>query len=404
MRWETNKQRSGSLTSSSFFALPLLRRWSRPRRHWRRQHRSAQSSAVELCNCVRSFLRLFLECGPTQRKKMESSSSRDASVSWLSGVARGVFLAKCKDTGTTPVASRQQRFLAMVLRHCCISQQQQRFAIVDKELGPLATAQVASALATDERYVSLNLAGNPGLDDGASALAKMLRSNTTLTEVDLRSNCVGPAGAVALFAALAEANRTLTSLDLSGMSGINRNRIGQRGAAAIAQMLAANQVLWRLCLQENGLGVEGIQALAPGLSANTSLAVLNLASNALGFAFPPQTKPTALRSPFMQQPGLVELLPSQRQFRSATSRTSSSLETASATLALRQSQNLFISQSLPSTLNPTPKHESSRILSPRTYTYIHTAPLSTSTSRQTISEPRAASCLETFCDCRRVGL
>ena len=63
-----------------------------------------------------------------------------------------------------------------------------------------------------------------------------------------------------LFKAL-ETNDTLTFLDLSGMSGINRNHIGAKGAPALAQALRINKVLNRLYLSENGFGAEGIDIL-----------------------------------------------------------------------------------------------------------------------------------------------
>jgi hypothetical protein len=45
---------------------------------------------------------------------------------------------------------------------------------------------------------------------------------------------------------------------MSGMSGINRNHIGSKGAAAVAHAIQHNKVLYQLFLSENGFGAEGL--------------------------------------------------------------------------------------------------------------------------------------------------
>jgi Ran GTPase-activating protein (RanGAP) involved in mRNA processing and transport len=193
-------------------------------------------------------------------------------------MSRRIFEGKCRDMGIAVSPAREQRFLAMaVLRGCGGT----RLDLSNKELGEHAFAEIAAALRGDEHYLALCVAGNAAKDAGAGSLADMLRANTTLTECDLRSNDIGVRGACELFRAL-EASPTVTAVDLSGMSGINRNHIGVRGAQAVAAMLQRNQVIWKLCLQENGLGAEGVAALVQGLAQNGSLGYLDLASNALG--------------------------------------------------------------------------------------------------------------------------
>ena len=128
------------------------------------------------------------------------------------------------------------------------------------------------------------------------------------TRLDLRSNDIGVKGGVSLFQVLQHQNRTITSVDLSGMSGVNRyknilwvsanllprNHIGSKGANAIAAALRDNQVLYQvstvtaliskiqLTLQENGLGPTGIEIISKGLANNATLEIFDVSANGLG--------------------------------------------------------------------------------------------------------------------------
>jgi hypothetical protein len=65
-----------------------------------------------------------------------------------------------------------------------------------------------------------------GQDAYNEALVRLLRGNTTLTTLNIRSNQIGPEGAQALAGALKE-NKTLTTLSLGG------NQIGDEGEKAL---------------------------------------------------------------------------------------------------------------------------------------------------------------------------
>ena len=82
---------------------------------------------------------------------------------------------------------------------------------------------------------------DPGVidDAAAAALAAVLEANTTLTNLDLQGNNIGPAGAESLATAL-KTNRTLTNLDLFG------NNIGPTGAESLATALKTNTTLKQL--------------------------------------------------------------------------------------------------------------------------------------------------------------
>ena len=81
----------------------------------------------------------------------------------------------------------------------------------------------------------------PGVIDDAAAtvLATVLEANTTLTNLGLQGNNIGPAGAVSLATAL-KTNTTLTNLDLS------YNNIGSAGAESLATALKTNTTLTNL--------------------------------------------------------------------------------------------------------------------------------------------------------------
>ncbi len=70
--------------------------------------------------------------------------------------------------------------------------------------------------------------------------------------------------------------RTITRLDLRG------NQIGDRGAAALAQLPAALPALVEILLSRNSVGNDGCAALASGLACNDTLKTLNLNDNSIG--------------------------------------------------------------------------------------------------------------------------
>ena len=101
----------------------------------------------------------------------------------------------------------------------------------------------------------MTLASNNIGDEGAKAIADALKSNTSLTTIDLRGNNIGDEGAKAIAEAL-KGNTSLTSINLSN------NNIGDEGAKAIADALKFNTSLTTIDLDNNNLGDEGKKAVA----------------------------------------------------------------------------------------------------------------------------------------------
>ncbi|KAF9103543.1 hypothetical protein BGX27_010540, partial [Mortierella sp. AM989] len=101
------------------------------------------------------------------------------------------------------------------------------------------------------------------------ALANSLKTNTTFTTLDLRSNSIGNEEALVLSEAL-YINTTLTTLNLRD------NSIEKEGARALSEALKTNTTLATLDLGNNSIEKEGARALSEALETNTTLAILNL--------------------------------------------------------------------------------------------------------------------------------
>ena len=101
--------------------------------------------------------------------------------------------------------------------------------------------------------IDLRAKGLTALD--AAAVAEILKSNTTVTKVDLSFNKeIGDEGAKALAEAL-KVNTTVETLDLIGCG------IGDDGAAAFAEALRSNTSLMKLFLSNNGISKQGKRLL-----------------------------------------------------------------------------------------------------------------------------------------------
>ena len=110
---------------------------------------------------------------------------------------------------------------------------------------------------------------------GLSIFCTMLHVNTTLTNLNLRSNYIGIAGAQSI-ADMLKINTTLTKLDLRG------NNIRDAGAQCIAKMLTINKTLTSLNLSLNNIGDARVQFLSESLKGNSTLTSLVLGFNIIG--------------------------------------------------------------------------------------------------------------------------
>ncbi|EFA85234.1 hypothetical protein PPL_02234 [Heterostelium album PN500] len=100
----------------------------------------------------------------------------------------------------------------------------------------------------------------------------MLRSNTTLTSLDLSDNNIGANGAKQIMEGL-RYNSTLTKLYFKN------NKIGDNAGAYISTMIKDNKCLQYLDISENNLQTNAGILVSLSLESNSTLKYLNLAHN-----------------------------------------------------------------------------------------------------------------------------
>ena len=136
--------------------------------------------------------------------------------------------------------------------------------------GGMATAAIRG---TGSLVRALHLEGNRIGPTGAAAFANALHTSR-IEKLALALNPIGPQGAQHLARALKQ-NSHLRELDLADCG------IGDDGAEALGIMLRSNTVLRKLKLQGNRIGSRGAEAIAAALRINGALRELNLRGNNL---------------------------------------------------------------------------------------------------------------------------
>jgi hypothetical protein len=111
------------------------------------------------------------------------------------------------------------------------------------DLGDAGAAALATALAKNAALLTLYLGGNAIGPAGAASLSAALEANSTLSKLELGSNAIGDKGAQSLAEVLAKKNVTLRFL------GLGFNSIADTGADALAAALKSNATLTTLNLQ-----------------------------------------------------------------------------------------------------------------------------------------------------------
>ncbi|GAM17391.1 hypothetical protein SAMD00019534_005660, partial [Acytostelium subglobosum LB1] len=105
--------------------------------------------------------------------------------------------------------------------------------------------------------------------NGCQVISQALRSNTSLTYLDLNGNNIKPEGCREL-ATLISANQTLKTLKLGN------NSIGNQGATYLAASLKDNKTLTSLDLENNDITICGAHQIIEALKVNDTLHDINL--------------------------------------------------------------------------------------------------------------------------------
>ncbi|XXQ37901.1 Smr domain-containing protein [Plasmodiophora brassicae] len=132
--------------------------------------------------------------------------------------------------------------------------------------------RMSAALPLNFSLCRLVLSGCSIDDVGGRMVAKALRENKALRDVDLGRNVLGDRTAVDLANALS-VNDVLVRLDL------RCNPIGDIGAKALCKMLSCNTTLTSLSLYECCIGNRGMAALADALRISSTLQRLDVLDN-----------------------------------------------------------------------------------------------------------------------------
>ncbi|KAK1941238.1 NLR family CARD domain-containing protein 3 [Phytophthora citrophthora] len=131
--------------------------------------------------------------------------------------------------------------------------------------------KLASSISTNALLEELYLSGHQLGPLGLQAFADCLATNSTLKHLSLGSEKLGDEAVKILCAGLARNSRSgLQHWDLEFKS------IGVDGAEAIAELLKTNKSLTNLSLSRNQIGDGGVEKLAQGLSENTTSGVKEL--------------------------------------------------------------------------------------------------------------------------------
>lgn len=155
------------------------------------------------------------------------------------------------------------------------------------DIGPVGAGHLASALsAPDCGLQALSLNSNPLEDAGVMALAEALRTSSSLYALDLSNVHMGVQGLVAVCSAMGAEGEGNTSVQVMDIGAPIIHMQQDTTVLSIARMLASNTTLTELGLSKHGLVDSQFETLVSyGLLRNSSLTSLDLRANKLsGFS------------------------------------------------------------------------------------------------------------------------
>lgn len=269
----------------SFTPREIIRKKPRPSTGRINRHRNI-SQEVPLCETIRNSRR-NLSSSSFAQSSSGKTSQHFRSVSCPTAVfipeltpaeIKFLYTAKCYDLGIQPFSEQEKRFNSYCLHHFY----HRNFDMIESGLGFESAKAIGSVLQTSNHFSFIRLGKNNLGDKGCVEIMKSIYKNLSISHVDFSSNelsCNGVKDMTEYFCR----NESLISIDISSHKGLNRNRIGWKGAESIGKVLQTNKILQFLNLAGTGIGAEGLKYLIPGIESSQNLLNLNLSSNGLGW-------------------------------------------------------------------------------------------------------------------------
>eukprot|EP00347_Sterkiella_histriomuscorum_P016174 403354202 len=119
-------------------------------------------------------------------------------------------------------------------------------------------------------------------NEGIKQFVKNLSFNETLVDLNFGCNQISADGAALLFESL-KSHKSIVSISLANNDCYkNKNKIGIKGAQALGELLAQNQMIQLLDLADNSIPMEGFNYIIRGLKKAQNLVSLNLSQNDIG--------------------------------------------------------------------------------------------------------------------------
>lgn len=188
-----------------------------------------------------------------------------------------LYEAKCADLEVPFNEKAKNRFINQFMNGIKIKS----LYLSGLSLGPSCVQPLIDLVYLHPRYINLDLSLNRIRDKGASILAQFLTKDPPVICLDLRSNAITSEGSSQIFKALSN-NNHVTTIDMSAIDGIDRNRVGTQGAIAIGSTLKHNDILSSLTISMCGISEEGCGHIGPALATNKSLIYLDISANRVG--------------------------------------------------------------------------------------------------------------------------
>ncbi|CAG5119929.1 unnamed protein product, partial [Candidula unifasciata] len=216
-------------------------------------------------------------------KRLSKASCRNSAYSLLeggdsescnhgdSGVFPGLIMMSICVTGHSLSGQRAEALASLIRNHNCICE----LRMGKTQLCGDDISIIAKALEENRTIHSLDVRLNHIGEKGAVAVADLLLKTKSLRLLNLSSTNMDLQSIQNIVCATA-ANKCLTDLDLSFLD------VGDECSECLRDMLRANSNLQKLRLRSNNLTWSGCYVIAEGLSRNLCLNVLDLSRNTVG--------------------------------------------------------------------------------------------------------------------------